>query len=352
MPISPALPAALRALVAVLALGSGTGWADELREASKLLQAGQHPQALERVNKALTANPRDPQARFLKGLILTDQGNSKEAVEVFEKLTRDHPELPEPYNNLAVIYAGQGQYDKARAALERAMRTHPTYATAYDNLGGVYAKLASQAYDKALQTGSANAGEQNKLVLVREMSDRAQRPTRTAAADKGPATQAVVAAAQPPGQSQPSAQTQPVAQPVTQPQPAARPRPVAAAKPAQSATPAAAADVLQTVNAWAKAWSTKDADAYLGFYAKDFVTPKGEPRAEWEKSRRQRIAAPKSIAVTVESPKVALAADGQASVTFRQGYRSDVTKVSANKTLLLVKSDSGWLIRQEKVGRN
>src|SRR5438445_7787804 len=142
---------------------------DDLQDASKFLKAGQHAQALERVNKALKAKPRDPQARFLKGIIVTEQGNSKEAIEIFTKLTQDYPNLPEPYNNLAVIYASQGQYEKARAALEQSIRTHPSYATAYENLGDVYANLASQAYGKALQLDASNTGAQNKLSLVREL---------------------------------------------------------------------------------------------------------------------------------------------------------------------------------------
>src|SRR4051812_27741018 len=143
--------------------------ADDVQDAAKLLKAGQHQQALERVNKVLAAKPRDAQARFLKGLIFTEQGNAKEAIEIFTKLTQDYPELPEPYNNLAVIYASQGQYEKARSALEQSIRTHPSYATAYENLGDVYAKLASQAYDKALQLDSSNTGAQNKLSLVRDL---------------------------------------------------------------------------------------------------------------------------------------------------------------------------------------
>jgi tetratricopeptide (TPR) repeat protein len=110
------------------------------------------------VNRVLAQKSGDPKARFLKGIILTEQGNTKDAIEIFTKLTQDHPNLPEPYNNLAVIYAGQGQYDKARAALEQSIRTHPSYATAYENLGDVYAKLASQAYDKALQLDKSNTG--------------------------------------------------------------------------------------------------------------------------------------------------------------------------------------------------
>jgi tetratricopeptide (TPR) repeat protein len=294
--------------------------ADDVQDAAKLLKAGQHRQALERVNKALAAKPRDPQARFLKGLILTEQGNSKEAIEIFTKLTQDYPELPEPYNNLAVIYASQGQYDKARAALEQSIRTHPSYATAYENLGDVYAKLASQAYDKALQIDSSNAAAKNKLSLTRELVGR-----------PGPAAQ--VAAA---------------------PKEAAKPEPVKAEpekpKPAPAAPADASAEVLKAVNGWAEAWSKKDADAYLAYYAKEFKTPGGEARAEWEKTRRARIAAPKSIAVGVESAKVTMTGADRATVTFRQSYRSDVLKSTSRKTLVMVRVDGRWHIAEEKSG--
>ena len=71
-----------RVLVCIFALACfGGAWAQsdtqspDLQEASKLLKAGQRDQALERVNKALAANPRDAQARFMKGLIYTEQGS-------------------------------------------------------------------------------------------------------------------------------------------------------------------------------------------------------------------------------------------------------------------------------------
>src|SRR5919199_3865287 len=158
------------ALVVLLGFGAlPPARADDVQDAQKLLKAGQSQQALERVNRALAVNPRDAQARFLKGLIFTEQGKQQEAIDIFTKLTLDYPNLPEPYNNLAVIYASQGHYDKARAALEQSIRTHPSYATAYENLGDVYAKLASQAYGKALQLDANNTGAQNKLSLVRDL---------------------------------------------------------------------------------------------------------------------------------------------------------------------------------------
>jgi Flp pilus assembly protein TadD/ketosteroid isomerase-like protein len=290
--------------------------ADDLQEAHKLLKAGQHRQALSLVDKVLASSPRDANARFLKGVILTEQGKAKEAIEIFTKLTQDRPELPEPYNNLAVIYASQGQYDKARAALEQSIRTHPSYATAYENLGDVYAKLASQAYDKALQIDSSNAAAKQKLSLVRELTGRPS-ATAVASAPKEPA----------------------------KPQPAAPEKP----KPALPATDESA-EVLKAVNGWAAAWSKKDADGYLSYYAKDFKTPGGEAREAWEKTRRARITAPKSISVSLASPKVTMDGADRASVSFRQTYKSDKLNSNSNKTLVMEKSDGGWKIVEEKSG--
>src|SRR3954465_2306382 len=115
-------------LVALLLLGAlQLTYADDVQDAQKLLKAGQTQQALERVNRALAANPRDPQARFLKGLILTDQGKQQDPIEIFTKLTQDCPSPPERYTSLAVFWAREGQYAKARAALEQSIRTHPSY---------------------------------------------------------------------------------------------------------------------------------------------------------------------------------------------------------------------------------
>jgi tetratricopeptide (TPR) repeat protein len=317
---------ALASLLACALLAAVAARADELQEANNLLKAGQHREALARVNKAIAAKPRDPQARFLQGLILTEQGNTREAIDVFTRLTQDFPELPEPYNNLAVIYAAQGQYEKARVALEQSIRTHPSYATAYENLGDVYAKLASQAYDKALQLDKSNTGAQNKLSLVREIAARGPTPAAAAPIVKEPAKPPVIVAQK-------------------------EPEKPAAAAPAKPASPPAdpSAEVLKAVNGWAQAWSNRDVDAYLAYYAKDFQTPGGEARADWEKARRSRIGAAKSIRVGVDSPKVTMNGATQATVSFRQAYASDRFKATGNKTLVLAKSAEGrWQIQQEK----
>ncbi|MFA7558520.1 MAG: tetratricopeptide repeat protein, partial [Hydrogenophaga sp.] len=149
LPVAAALVAALWTPIAAFAQ------TDAYAEINRLLRAGQISEALGKVDQHLAAKPNDPQMRFLKGVVQTESGKTADAVATFTKLTEDYPELPEPYNNLAVLYASQSQFDKARAALEMAIRTNPSYATAHENLGDVYAKLASQAYSKALQLDAA-----------------------------------------------------------------------------------------------------------------------------------------------------------------------------------------------------
>ena len=348
-----ALRQSLAALLAAAFFATLPAHADDVQDAAKLLKAGQHQQALERVNKVLASKPRDPQARFLKGLIFTEQGNTKDAIDIFTKLTQDYPELPEPYNNLAVIYASQGQYEKARTALEQSIRTHPSYATAYENLGDVYAKLASQAYDKALQLDSSNTGAQNKLSLVRDLvggPGAAPKPVAKPAAE--PQKPPVVLAQKAPPTEKP-APSKPVAErPAAAEAPATQKPPEKPAADKAAAKPPAqdSAEVLKALNAWAQAWSKKDADAYLSFYAKDFKTPGGESRADWEQGRRKRITAPKSISVSIGSPKVTMTGPNQATVTFRQAYRSDVMKANSRKTVAMTRNAGRWQIVQEQAG--
>ena len=143
--------------VAVLSLSDNIARADDVADVQKLLSAGKNVEALQKADQFLSSKPRDPMMRFLRGISLSQAGRTAEAITAFQKLTEDFPELPEPFNNLAVLYAQQGQYEKSRSALEMAIRTNPSYATAYENLGDVYAKLASQAYSKALQIDTRSA---------------------------------------------------------------------------------------------------------------------------------------------------------------------------------------------------
>ncbi len=326
-------------LVGALLLSlSVPAYADQVQDAHKLFKQGQQSQALEKVNGVLAGKPKDAQARFLKGLILTEQGNTAEAVKIFSALTEDFPELPEPYNNLAVLYAGQGQYDKARYALEMAIRTHPSYATAHENLGDIYAKMASQAYDRALQLDRGNAATQTKLAMIQDLFSGSQSSKPTIA----------VVAAKPVETPVPVVIAKPVETKVAVAAPVAVVKPVEAeAKPVVKPD-ANNNEVLKAVNAWAAAWSAQNTKKYLSFYAPDFKTPGGESRAKWEASRKDRVSAPKFIEVNISKPSVSFSDATHATVQFHQSYRASNFKSSSSKTLSMVKSGGNWLIQEER----
>ena len=89
-------------LLVALSLVASHAIADELKDISQLSDQGQQAAALERVNAYLVANPKDPQAMFMKGIILVESGKRDDAIKTFIDLTDKYPNLPEPYNNLAV----------------------------------------------------------------------------------------------------------------------------------------------------------------------------------------------------------------------------------------------------------
>ena len=352
----PARTLALAACaIAVLAMPAR---ADTLQDIGKLLKQGQHAQALEQVDKYLSGKPKDAQGRFLKGLILTEMNKPGDAIAVFTKLSADYPELPEPYNNLAVIYAQQKQYDKAKQALEMAIRTHPSYATAHENLGDIYARLASQAYDKALQLDSSNSSAQTKLATIKDLISVNTRPgPARPAAGKPPVVVAAAAPVEPK-----AAEVKPVEPPkpaeakpaeVKPPEPKVVATPAAApAKSAEQAKPAAAGDaaeVTKALDAWLAAWSKKDVKGYLSHYAKDFQTPGAEARAAWEAERTRRVGKPGAIHVRHENLRITVDGD-TATARFRQHYQSAALKTSSNKVVVFVRRDGRWLIQQEKIG--
>ncbi|MET3497314.1 tetratricopeptide (TPR) repeat protein [Variovorax boronicumulans] len=357
----------MRALVlAVAACGAALPAlaAPEHDEVDRLMQAGKLDEALTRADAFLKDKPRDPQMRFLKGVIQLDTGKRAEAIAAFTQLTQDTPELPEPYNNLAVIYASQNQFDKARGALESAIRTNPSYATAQENLGDVYARLASQAYSKALQLDQNNTAVQPKLAVIRTLftpTAPGAKPTALVAS-AAPERPAPVAKAAPAPAPVPAPAPTPAPAPAPKVAAAPAPAPAAPAKPAEAApaksaeaaapaaaTSASTAEIESAVRGWAAAWAGQDMDRYLAAYGPDFTPGGGQSRKSWEEDRRARIVGKSSISVNIEN--LVIKVDGQnATARFRQIYRADSLNISSRKTLELQRSGNQWHIRKESVG--
>ena len=378
-----------------LLVGASTAYANNA-DITSLLQGSQPEQALKLIDQRLSATPKDPQLRFLQGVAFAMANKNKEAIDTFTQLTKEFPELPEPYNNLAVLYANQNQLDKSRQALEQAIRTNPSYSTAHENLGDIYAKLASQAYSKALQLDGSHAQSvQPKLALIHDLFSTGQAQAQAQALAQAPsapapvtatATQAVsssttapaqasvvaaaataqpVASAQPatatpvtetasPPATEPKAETKTTAKAEPKAEPKVETKAVATADAGQAAkadTPPAAnvAEVEAAVRTWAKAWAAKDMANYLAAYSPNFQTPGKQSRKAWEAERRARIVGKRSISVNLADLTITTQND-RATARFRQHYRADTLNVSSRKTLQLELRKGQWLIVSETTG--
>ena len=297
----PTVLASLLALSLGL-LSTGLVRADDVSDVQALLAAGKAAEGLKKVEHLLAAKPEDPRLRLQRGIALSLLNRNSEAIGVFQKLIDSHPELPGPYNNLAVLYGNQGEYEKARQALELAIRTNPAYATAFQNLGDVYARLAGQAYKKALALDKSDGVLPLKLAVVQNIFETSVDPRKPATPAASPvptpapspaaapvapppATKATPAPAPAPATAPPTPAPAPVATPAQAPVPAPAPKPAAAPAPAPTAVAATpspapapiakaepskaensvAADrqaVENTLQAWAKAWSSRDMNGY------------------------------------------------------------------------------------------
>lgn len=356
-PLGATLIQAGRAAVLALATMAGAAvHADEASDVQKLMAAGKPAEALQKADQFLASKPRDPMMRFLRGISLSQLGKTSDAISAFTKLTEDYPDLPEPFNNLAVLYAQQGQYDKARTSLEMAIRTNPSYATAYENLGDVYAKLASQAYSKALQIDTRSAVAP-KLAMIRELFPKDHTLGATTGSTAVAAATPTTSSAAAPAAVKPA--PTPAAQPSVKPEAkvtAKAETKVAETKPADTktadtkvaATNADQREVEAAIRAWSVAWSHKDMDRYYAAYVRNYA-PSGMTHKAWAAERRARIVGKRSITLNISDLRVTVSGD-KASAQFLQEYQSGTIHINGHKSLELVRSGGNWLIAKESAG--
>jgi Flp pilus assembly protein TadD len=158
-------------LLALMLMVMGGVYAEttDMEAIKRLVAEGKRSVALEKLDERIAASADDVEARFLKGLLLLERGDTDAARDVFEELSRRFPRLPESFNNLATIYAREGDYEKARQALLSAIANSPDYPVVRANLGDLYAKLAADAYRKAVELDPKDQASEAKLRLLDQL---------------------------------------------------------------------------------------------------------------------------------------------------------------------------------------
>jgi adhesin transport system outer membrane protein len=109
------------------------------------------------------------------------------------------------------------------------------------------------------------------------------------------------------------------------------------------------ANLIDRTNAWAKAWQSKDVNAYIAFYSPMFKPEQGSYEA-WEASRRERLRSASRIEVQISDIQVVPSFDDPNvyDLTFVQRYRSNNYQEQSKKTLTWKSQAGKWQIIRER----
>ena len=118
-------------------------------------QVGKIDVAVDLISRALAVKPDYPEAHNNLGNVLKDLGRPDDAVASYRKALAGRPEYPEAHYNLANALRELGRPDDAVASYHKALAGRPDYADAHFNLGNALRELgrlddAVAAYHKAL----------------------------------------------------------------------------------------------------------------------------------------------------------------------------------------------------------
>ena len=282
---------------------------NNLEEIKLLLKNGKYVRAEKLISDSIKVKPNNPELLFYKGIIETNIGKNDAAINTFRNLTERFPELPEPFNNLAVLYAEKGQFKLAKEILEQAIKTNPSYLTAHINLGDIFTKMASEAYNKALEIDKSNNIAITKLSMITQLFNYHPNTKNT----EIDSTKIVK-----------EKKSKPTKEHISK-------------------------EIIESIENWKQAWEDKNMENYLASYSSNFNYPNKMTKLDWEKYRTVRITSKKIINISLSNIKLKFKKE-RIIATFTQDYKAGKFEQLSNKTLVFIKEDGDWVILQETSG--
>ena len=276
-------------------------------EIKLLLKNGNYKKAEGLINNSIESNLNNPEILFYRGIMETNLGKTNQAIDTFRDLTERFPELPEPFNNLAVLYAEKGQFRLAKEILEQAIKTNPSYLTAHINLGDIFTKMASEAYNKALEIDKSNNIAITKLSMITQLFNYNPN-TKNTVIDSIKTKDEV--------------------------------------KIIKLSKKELRKSILNSIENWKTAWESKDMESYLNAYSSNFIYPNNMSKSQWEKYRTNRILPKKIINISISNIKIEFKKE-IIKATFTQNYKSGRLNQTSNKILTFIDEDSQWSILEE-----
>jgi predicted TPR repeat methyltransferase len=104
-----------------------------LNKAVALHQAGKLAEADALYKKILDAQPDNPDALHMSGVIAQQTGKHQKAVTLISRARKSYPAMPELHNNLGLALESSGRSDEAEVSYRTAIGLRPSYADAHQN---------------------------------------------------------------------------------------------------------------------------------------------------------------------------------------------------------------------------
>jgi len=273
--------------------------ATSVQDIQSLLDKKLYVQAARSGEQLLQKHSGDPEIEFLTAYAYQMSQQSGKAARYYQELIREYPELPEPRNNLAMIYLSNGDYDRASELLVNAINTHRSYATAYANLSNIYTGIASEAYRRAVSESKEPDTYANNIELTAL--------TRLSPMNAGDVSESAL-----------------------------------------TETSATGLTLVNQLIGWAKAWSEKKFDAYIGYYSDDHKLDSPTHQA-WVEQRRKRVLRPGFIKIEISNFRIRAQSDNRATIDFEQSFNSLDYSDRVIKRIRLIRINSKWKITDERV---
>jgi tetratricopeptide (TPR) repeat protein len=147
-----------------VALGCGKSSDDHMEEGYKLLRQGDTANAVLAFERAVEADPGNPEARNALGATLSSLGDFNRAVEHFRAAVAADSEFVEGRYNLARALAEMGLMDEALKEFKATAHLDPGYALAYMGAGDIFATMGSR--DLAIESYRRAIAADSQLIVA------------------------------------------------------------------------------------------------------------------------------------------------------------------------------------------
>lgn len=274
--------------------------------------------------------------KFAQAQSLANKGEIDQAIAIYTSLIKENPQVPEAYNNLAALYLKKNDTKQAKHILEQGLYAHKGYGVLYESLTAINVAMAREAYSKALQIELKPADvtiaslsldkkepkEKSTIVISKVTKQTESKNTAVIAKEKTVVEKKAEPEAKLSGEiRRVSVATKPVKKSET---------------------------IETTLQAWSAAWSAQAVDMYLSFYHSNYKPSNGLSRNGWEQSRRLKLKKPRWIKIGLSDFNIEKNNGRQAIVKFKQSYKSNRYNDVSSKRMILLYTNSGWRIFQEK----